>query len=94
MHRHQDARVRRDDDAAGQDVAEDEERQGVGARCAVLIGQVPVDATGRAVRLRAVLPPVGQRRAGEEQGVDPSTGDEHTAVNRVKPVPWENKPRG
>lgn len=92
MHGGQNAGVRRDDDAAGQDVAEDEERQSVGARRRMLIGQAPVDATGGAVRLRSVLPPVGQRRAGEQQGVEPGAGDEQTAVNRAEPVPWENEP--
>lgn len=91
MHRHQDAGVRREDDAAGQNVAEDEECQSVGARCRVLIGQAPVDATGSAVRFRSVLPPVGQRWAGEQQGIDPSAGDEQTAVNGVKSVPCGNK---
>lgn len=86
MHPHQNARIRRDDDAAGQDVAEDEERHSVGARRGVPIGQAPVDATGGAVRLGSVLPPVGQRRAGKQQGVDPSAGDEQATVNRVEPV--------
>lgn len=61
MHCHQNTGVRRDDDAAGQDVAKDKKCQSVGARCHVLIGQAPVDATGSAVRFRSVLPPVGQR---------------------------------
>lgn len=91
MHRHQDAGVSCEDDAAGQDVAEDEECQSVGACCRVLIGQAPVDATGSAVRFWSVLPPVGQRWAGEQQGVDPSTGDEQRAMSGPKPVPWENK---
>lgn len=87
VHAHQNAGVRRDDDAAGQDVAEDEEGHSVGARCGVLIGQVPVDATGGAVGLGSVLPPVSQRRGGKQQGIEPSTGDEQAAVNRLKPVP-------
>lgn len=91
MHRHQDAGVGRDDDAAGQDVAEDEERQSVGARRRVLIGQAPVDATGGAVRFRSVLAPVGQRWAGKQQRIEPSTGDEQTAMNGAKPVPCGKK---
>ena len=91
MHRHQNARVRRDNDAAGQHVAEGKERHSVGARRAVLIGPAPVDATGSAVGFGAVLPPVGQRGASEQKGVEPSAGDEPTAVNGVKPVPCQNK---
>lgn len=91
MHCHQNTGVRRDDDAAGQDVAKDKKCQSVGARRHVLIGQAPVDATGSAVRFRSILPPVGQRWAGEQQGIDPSAGDEQTAMNGVKPVPCENK---
>lgn len=87
MHPHQNVRIGCDDDAAGQDVAEDEERHSVGARCSVLIGQAPVDTTGGAVRLGSVLPPVGQRRAGKQQGIDPSAGDEQAAVNSAEPVP-------
>lgn len=86
MHPHQNARIRRHDDAAGQDVAEDEERHSVGARCGVLIGEAPVDTTGGAVRLGSILPPVGQRRASKQQGIDPSTGDEQVAMNRAEPV--------
>lgn len=91
IHRHQNAGVRGDDDAAGQDVTEDEERHSVGACCRELIGEAPVNATGGAVRFRAVLPPVGQRWAGKQQGIDPSAGDEQAAMNGAKPVPCEKK---
>lgn len=89
MQHGQNARVRCEDDAAGQDVAEDEECQRVGACCWVLIGQAPVDATGSAVRFRSILAPAGQRWAGEQQSIDPSAGDEQAAMSGVKPVPCE-----
>ena len=57
----------------------------------MFIRQAPVDATGGAIRLRSIFPPVGQRRASEQQGIDPSTGNEHTAVDRVKLVTWGEK---
>lgn len=57
----------------------------------MLIGLVPVDTTGRAIRLWSIVPPVGQWRGGEQQGIDPSTSNEQTTVNGVKPVPCENK---
>ena len=87
-HCDQDASVGRHDDTAGQNVAEDEERQGVGASRVLPVGHVPVDAAGRAVGLGSVRAPAGQRGAGEEQGVDPGAGDQQAAVNRVKPVTW------
>lgn len=89
VHREQDARVRSHDNTARQDVAEDEQCHSVGARCAVLVGQVPVDAAGRAIRFRPVFPPVGQRRGGEQQGIEPGAGYEQKAMNRLKPVPCE-----
>lgn len=52
----------------------------------MLIGQVPVNATGGAIRLWPIFPPVGQWGAGKQEGIDPSTGNEQTAMNRVKPV--------
>ncbi len=73
------------------DVAEDKQCHSVGASCGVLIGQAPVNATGGAIRLRSVFPPVSQWGAGKQQGIDPCTGNEQTAVSRVKPVPCENK---
>ena len=85
-HRGQDARVGRHDETARQRVAADEQRHRVGARVAVLVGDAPVDAAGRAIRLRAVLAPVGQRGAGEQQGVRPGAGDEQAAVERIKAV--------
>lgn len=91
VHRGQDARVGRHDDAAREDVAEDEQRHSVGACRGVLVGPAPVDATGGAVRLGPVLPPVGQRGAGEQQGIDPSAGDEQAAMYGVKPVPCEDR---
>lgn len=90
LHRDQNARVGCHDNAAWKDVAEDEQCHSVGACCRVLIGQAPVNATGGAIRLWSIFPPVGQRGAGKQQGIGPSTGNEQTAVNRVKPVPCEN----
>lgn len=86
LHRQQDAGVRRYDHAGREDVAEDEECQSVGARHSVLIGHAPVNAAGGAVRFWPIFSPVDQRGAGEQQRVDPSTGDEEAAVNGVKPV--------
>lgn len=76
MHRDQNASVRCHNYTGGEDVAEDEQCQSVRARRGMLIGQAPVNATGGAVRLRSVFSPVDQRGAGEQQGVDPSAGDE------------------
>ena len=56
----------------------------------MLIGQAPVNATGGAIRLWSIFPPVGQRGAGKQQGIDPSKGNDQTAVEGVKPVPCEN----
>ncbi len=89
MHCEQNACIGCYDNTAWKDVAEDEQCHGVGACSGVLIGQAPVNATGGAIRLWSVFPPVGQRRGGKQQSVDPSTGNEQTAVNRVKPVPCE-----
>ena len=87
----QNACVGRYNNAAGKDVAEDKEHQSEGAGCGVLIGQAPVNAAGGAIRLWSVFPPVAQRAARKQQGVDPSTGNEQTAMNRVKPVSCEDK---
>lgn len=91
MHRGQNACVGRHNNTAWKDVAEDEQCHSVGACRGVLIGQAPVNAAGGAIRLWSIFPPVGKRGAGEQQGVDPSTCDEHTAMNRVKPVPCGNR---
>lgn len=91
MHCDQNACVGCYNNTAGEDIAEDEQCHSVGARCGMLIGQVPVNATGGAIRLWSIFPPVGQWGAGKQQGIGPSTGNEQTAVNRVKPVPCENK---
>lgn len=90
VHCDQNACVGCHDNTAWKDVAEDEECHSVGACCGVLIGQAPVNATGGAIRLWSIFPPVGQWGAGKQQGIDPSTGNEQTAVNGVKPVPCEN----
>lgn len=91
MHCDQNACVGCYNNTAGEDIAEDEQCHRVGARCGMLIGPAPVNATGGAIRLWSIFPPVGQWGAGKQQGIDPSTGNEQTAVNRVKPVPCENK---
>lgn len=87
----QDSCVGCNNDAAWKDVAEDEQSHGVGASCRVLVGQAPVDAAGRAVGLRSVLPPVDQWGAGEQQRIDPSTGDEQVDVDGAEPVSCENE---
>lgn len=90
MHCGQDACVGSYNNTARKDVAEDEQCHSVGARCGVLIGQAPVNATGGTIRLWSIFPPVDQWGAGEQQGIDPSTANEPTAVNRVKLVPCKN----
>lgn len=90
LHSDQNAHVGCCNNTAWKDVAEDEQCHSVGACCRVLIGQAPVNATGSAIRLWPIFPPVGQRGAGKQQGIDPRTGDEQTAVNAVKPVPCRN----
>lgn len=91
VHCNQDARIGRHNNTAWEDVAEDEQRHGVRACRAVLIGQAPVDATSRAIRLWSVFPPVGQRRAGEQEGIDPSTGNQQTAMRGAEPVSCEDR---
>lgn len=90
LHCDQNACVGCHDNTAWKDVAEDEECHSVGTCCGVLIGQAPVDATGGAIRLRSIFPPVGQWGAGEQQSIDPSTDNEQTTVDGVKSVPCEN----
>lgn len=93
-HRDQNARVRSNNHTARNDVAQDEQRHGVGAGRRVLIGKAPVDATGGAVRLRSVFPPVGQRAAGKQQRVEPRAANQQAAVSPVKPVPCQKKDSG
>ena len=83
-----DGPVGRHDGAAWQDVAEEEERHGVGARLHVMVGAPPVDAAGRAVGLGTVLAPARQRGRGEQQGVRPGAAHEPAAVAGVEPVPY------
>jgi len=88
---HQDGHVGRCDGAAGQDVAAEEERRGVGARGRPPVGEAPVDAAGRAVGLRAVLAPARQRGRRKQQGVRPGADDQHEAVARAEAVACKSK---
>lgn len=91
MHCDQNACVGRYYHAAWKDVTEGEQCHNVGPCCGVLIGLAPVNATGCAVRLWSVFPPVEQRGAGEQQGVDPRTGNEQMAMKRVKSISCEDR---
>lgn len=56
-HRHQDERVREEDDGARHDVAEEEEAYDVGHGEKAVVRSKPVDAAGGAVGLVTVLTP-------------------------------------
>ena len=85
-HPDQDGGVGRHNQAAGDDVAGEEEHHGVGARPGLPIGQAPVNATGRAVGLRAIFAPVHQRGWRKQQGVCPGTANQYAAMAWVEPV--------
>lgn len=65
VHCDQNARVGGHDNAAREDVAEDEQRHSEGACRGVLIGQAPVNATSGAIRFWSIFPPVGERGASK-----------------------------
>ena len=85
-HHGQNARIGHHDDAAREGVAEDEKCHREGACIVVLIGEAPVDATGRTIRLGAVLAPVDQGGTGKQQGICPSAGNKQAAVERTEAV--------
>lgn len=86
LHCEQDARVRRYDHGGREDVAEDEERQGVCAGHSVLVRHAPVDAAGGAIRFWSIFPPIDKRGSGKKQSVDPGAGNEEVTMDGVEPV--------
>lgn len=70
-HRQQDEGVGEEDDGAGQSVAEEEQADNVGQGRQLVVGYVPVNAAGSAIRLCSVVSPMCQGTDGEHRGITP-----------------------
>lgn len=77
---HQDERIREDDDAAGHDIAEEEEADDIDHGWCAGAWRVPVDAAGSAVGLGAILTPSRQRSHRKHRRVTPHTHHQQTSV--------------
>lgn len=79
-HRQQNERVGEEDDGAGQCIAKDEEADNVRHSQKLVVGCLPVDAAGCAVRFRAVVSPLCQGPHGKHRGVTPHSSHQEACV--------------
>lgn len=90
-HRQQDEGVGENDEGAGQGVAKDEKTHDVGQGQQLVVGCVPVNAAGRAVRFGAVMPPLCQGSDSKHHWVTPHCNHQEAGVGRGELAAWSDE---
>ena len=84
----QDEGVGEEDDGAWQSIAEQEEADDVRHGRRFVVGSMPVDAAGCAVRPRPIASPMCQGAKSKHRGVAPHSSHQEAGVRRGEFVTW------
>lgn len=90
-HRQQNESVREEDDSAGQRVAKDEKADDVRQSWKLVVGRMPVNAAGCAVRFRTVMSPLCQGPYSKHRCITPHSNHQEAGMGRGELVTWSDR---